>query len=162
MTAPGVGVGREGPRVADGLRDLLDYIVSHYVVPTEQRAIELDAAPTDDGAAIEDEKRELSRREADQADEYADAFADGLALAHHRASLGGTSLSLDDRLPDEDSMATALIRFLVSNDLATSRTEETDPQRYVYTLSVRWDRLEAIADRAGVDLGRALARHGGG
>jgi hypothetical protein len=143
--------------VADGVRTLLDYIVTHVVVPVEQRAIELDAPPTDD--AIEDSKREATRREVEQADEYADAFADGLALAHHRASLGGRSLALDDRKPDEDQMATALIRFLVSNDLASSRTEETDAQRYVYHLTIHWDRLEAIARRAGVDLGPALARH---
>jgi hypothetical protein len=148
--------------VADGLRELLDYIVSHYVVPTEHLALELDAAPADNGAALEDVKRDMSRRESEQAEEHADAFADGLALAHHRASLGGTSLSLDDRKPDEDAMATALIRFLVSNDLATSRTEETEPQRYIYTLSVRWDQLQAVAERAGIDLGRALSRHAPG
>ena len=145
--------------MADGLRDLLDYIVSHYVVPTEERALELDAAPADNGAALDDVKRDMSRRETEQAGEYADAFADGLALAHHRAALGGTSLSLDDRKPDEDAMASALIRFLVSNDLATSRTEETDPQRYVYTLSIRWEQLQTVAERAGIDFGQALARH---
>ena len=145
--------------MADDLRTLLNYIVSRYVVPDEQRAIELDAAAGEGGEVIEGDKREASRREAERADEYADAFADGLALAHQRASLGGKTLSLDDRKPREDAMATALIRFLVSNDLATSRTEETDAQHYVYLVSVRWDQLESVASAAGVNLARALARH---
>ncbi len=145
--------------MADDLRALLRYIVVHYVVPDEQRAIELDAAPSDGGASIEDDKREASRREEERADEFAAPFADGLAIAHHRATLGGKTLALDDRKPREDAMATALIRFLVSNDLATSRTEETDAQRYTYHVAVRWDRIEAVSSEAGIDLARALARH---
>ncbi len=144
--------------MADDLRTLLNYIVVHYVVPDEQRAIELDAAAGEGGEVIEGDKREASRRETERADEYAGAFADGLALAHYRASLGGKTLALDDRKPNEDAMATALIRFLVSNDLATSHTEETDAQHYQYLIAVRWDRLEAVSKSAGVDLGRALAR----
>lgn len=145
--------------MADDLRALLNYIVVHYVVPDEQRAIELDAAPSDGGAMIEDDKREASRREAERAGEFATPFADGLVIAHHRATMGGKTLPLDDRKPHEDAMATALIRFLVSNDLATSRTEETDAQRYTYHVAVRWDRLEAVSSEAGIDLARALARH---
>ena len=112
--------------MADDLRALLNYIVVHYVVPDEQRAIELDAAPSDGGAMIEDDKRGASRREAERADEFATPFADGLVIAHHRA---------------------------------TSRTEETDAQRYTYHVAVRWDRLEAVSTEAGIDLARALARH---
>ena len=145
--------------MADDLRALLNYIVTHYVVPDEQRAIELDAAPGDGGAMIEDDKRGASRREAERADEFATPFADGLVIAHHRATMGGKTLPLDDRKPHEDAMATALIRFLVSNDLATSRTEETDAQRYTYHVAVRWDRLEAVSGEAGIDLARALSRH---
>ena len=145
--------------MADDLRTLMNYIVTHYLVPDEQRAIELDAGPTEGGETIEGDKREASRRESERADEYADAFADGLAIAHQRASIGGKTLPLDDRKPNEDAMAAALIRFLVSNDLATSRTEETAPQHYIYHVAVRWDRLESVASAAGVDLARALARH---
>lgn len=145
--------------MADDLRALLNYIVSHYVVPDGQRAIELDAAPGDGGEMIEGDKREASRRETERAAEFAAAFADGLAIAHHRAAMGGRTLALDDRKPDEDAMATALIRFLVSTDLATSRTEETAPLRYTYHVAVRWDRLEQLSAEAGIDLARALARH---
>lgn len=144
--------------MADDLRTLLNYIVVHYVVPDEQRAIELDAAAGEGGEVIEGDKREASRRETERADEFARAFADGLALAHHRATLGGKTLTLDDRKPDEDAMATALIRFLVSNDLATSHTQETDAQHYIYHVAVRWDRLETVSSEAGIDLARALAR----
>ena len=144
--------------MADDLRSLLRYIVTNYVVRDEQRAIELDASPSDGGESIEQDKQDAARREVEWMDEYADAFAQGLARAHQRADLGGTTLTLDDRNPAEDSMADALIRVLVSNNMATSRTEETDANHYTYLLSVNWERLQTVAEQAGIDLAQALAR----
>lgn len=145
--------------MADDMRKLLNYIVTQFVVRDEQRAIELDAAPSENGLDLEDDKREAARREFERADELADAFSRGVALAYRRATLGGTYLALDDRKPDEDRMAEALIRFLVSYDLASSRTEETTEQHYIYQIGVYWDRLTEVAKNAGVDLARAIAKY---
>lgn len=144
--------------MADDLHSLLRYIVTNYLVRDEQRAIELDASASDGGQAIEQDKQDAARREAEWMDDYADAFAEGLVRAHQRADLGGMTLALDDRNPAEDSMADALIRVLVSNNLATSRTEETDANHYIYLLSVNWERLQAVAAQAGINLGQALTR----
>ena len=146
--------------MADEMRKLLDHIVAHYVLRDELKSVELDAPPREPAEVIESDKKEIARRETDRADTLADAFARGLALAHQRHQLGGQELALDDRHPDQDRMADALIRFLVSHDLASSRTEETDPLHYTYHVAVDWDRLAGVAQEAGVDLKRAMQRHG--
>jgi hypothetical protein len=92
-----------------------------------------------------------------RADELADAFNQGLLAAYRANQAGDNELVLDDRDPEENRMADALIGFLVSFELATSRSEETDPMHYQYTITVDWDRLRAVAHNAGVDLNRALA-----
>jgi hypothetical protein len=145
--------------VADEMRKLLDYIVRQYVLRDEVKSVELDATSREPGEVIESDKKEVVRRETDRADSLADAFARGVALAHHRRSLGGVELPLDDRHPEQDRMADALIRFLVSHDLASSRTEETAPLHYTYHVNVDWDRLGEVASAAGVDLGRAVQKY---
>ena len=140
----------------DRIRRLLDYIVAQYVVRDEQKDIDLNAPPTESGAEIESEKRDAAERGADRAGELADAFRQGLVLAYRARAAGQAEFALDDREPDEDRMADALIRFLVSFDLAASRTEETEPLHYVYHVAVDWQRLGAVAQEAGVDLETAL------
>ena len=142
----------------DRIRRLLDYIVTQYVVPDEQIDIDLNAPSSESGAEIESEKRDAAEREADRAGELADAFRQGLLLAYRARVAGQAEIALDDRKPDEDRMADALIRFLVSFDLAASRTEETEPLHYVYHVAVDWEGLATVARDADVDLDRALAQ----
>ncbi len=145
--------------MADEVRKLLDYIVNHYVVRDEVRTIDLDAPPREPADVIEADKRDVVRREQDRADALAGPFARGLARAHQRASIGGHEVALDDRKPEENRMADALIRFLVSHDLASSRTEETEPRQYTYYLQIDWERLAEVARAADVDLDRALSKY---
>ena len=144
--------------MADDVRKLLDHIVAQYVVRDELKSIDLDAPAQEPGAVIEADKKEAVRREEDRAASLADAFARALALAHGGRSLGQTEVVLDDRDPEQDRMADAMIRFLVSHDLAASRTEETEPLHYTYHVAVDWDRLADVAREADVDLDRALRR----
>ena len=144
--------------MADEVRRLLDYIVAQYVVRDEVKSIELDAPPREPGEVIEADKKEVVRREEGRADSLADAFARGLRLAHGGRALGQREVVLDDRDPEEDRMADALIRFLVSHELAGSRTEETEPMHYAYHVTVDWERLGKVAREAEVDLERALSR----
>jgi hypothetical protein len=44
-------------------------------------------------------------------------------------------------------------------DLATSRTEETDPLHYTYYITVNWDRLFELAASNDIDLRGALTKH---
>ena len=144
--------------MADDVRKLLDHIVAQYVVRDELKSIDLDAPAQEPGEVIEADKKEAVRREEDRADSLADAFARGLILAHGGRSLGEAEVVLDDRDPEQDRVADALIRFLVSHDLAASRTEETEPLHYRYHVAVDWDRLADVAREADVDLDRALRR----
>lgn len=155
-TAGGARQTGEGAAVADEVRKLLDYIVDHYVVHDELRNIDLDATSREPAETIEADKRQAVRRESDRAGDLARAFSRGLTLAYQRRRMGGNELALDDRQPDQDQMADALIRFLVSHDLAESRTEETAPLHYTYYVKVDWPRLSEVARAAGVDLDRAL------
>jgi hypothetical protein len=137
----------------------MDQIVARYVVQEELRSIDRDA-PTNstDGEAIETDKQEAARREADHAERLAPAFEDGLLQAWQRFTKGGHELVLDDRRTSENLVADALIQLLVRFDLATSRTEETDPMHYRYYISIDWPQLRGFAASAGFDLDGVLGR----
>lgn len=142
--------------MADEVRRVLDAIVRRWVVNTEQRAVELDASAADSGAEIESDKQEAVRREQARAQELAVAFEQGLVQAWQRSRMGGGEVALDDRDPDQNRIADALIRFLVSYDLATSHSTETDANHFIYAVVIDWDRLGEVARDAGVDLPEAL------
>ncbi|MGH2532948.1 MAG: hypothetical protein ACRDJW_11680 [Thermomicrobiales bacterium] len=143
--------------MADEARKLLDQIVQRFVVPDELVDVDLVASASELGDDIEADKRERVRRERERADQLADAFADGLARAHGLHRAGHAELALDDRAPEENRIADALIGFLVSYHLASSRSEETEPNHYRYHVAVDWDRLGAVAGEAGVDFERAVS-----
>ncbi len=143
--------------MAEPIRELLNYIVVQYAVKDEQIDIDINANAVEEGDEIAAEKQEAARREMARADDLEDAFTKGLLAAYRAKQAGQNELVLDDRDPDENRMADALIGFLVSFELAASRSEETEPMHYQYTITVDWDRLRAVAVNAGVDLNRALA-----
>jgi hypothetical protein len=138
--------------VADDLRKVLDHIVRTLVVRDEMVSIDQEATASDGGASIESDKRRAARREHGRADDLADAFCRGIAQS--RSGL----IVLDDRKPDENQMADALIHFLVRMDLATSRAVETEPNHYRYRIIINWSKLESVASDAGVDLNQAVKR----
>ena len=142
----------------DRIRGLLDYIVATYVVVDEQKDIDLNAPASESGGELATEKEEAVLRERERADVLAEPFRRGLTAAWQARGAGRGDLALDDRRPDENAMADALIRFLVSYDLAESRTEETEALHYTYHLRIDWDRLAGIARSAGVDLDAALGQ----
>jgi hypothetical protein len=148
---------REG-NVADEVRRLLDTIMKRWVLRTEMRAVELDASASESGREIVSDQMETMRREENRADELAPAFAQGLARAWRRAKLGEDELLLDDRDPEQNRIADALIGFLVSYDLAASRSIETDENHYIYAITIDWSHLGDIAQVAGIDLFPALDR----
>ena len=143
----------------DDVQRVLEFIVNHYVVRDEVLTIDRDASIVPDGRSIEVDKQHAVRREADHAHSLAEPFNTGLLLAWRRKSLGGTELLLDDRNDRENAVADALIQFLVRFDLATSRTEETDPLHYTYYLTVDWDKLFDLASSIDSDLKFSLTRH---
>lgn len=140
--------------MADDLRQVLDYIVRRYVVDDELRTIDRDAPAT--AADLEQDKHQAARREVERADNLSTAFENGVVRAWQRQAIGGTELALDDRKPDENRMADALIGFLVSYGLARSRSIETGTYTYTYFVTIDWPKLRDISLAAGVNLDRTL------
>jgi hypothetical protein len=143
--------------LADEPRKLLDYIVRHFVLHDELVAIDLDASASDHGAEIEMDKREAVQRELARANDLAASFAEGLARANQARSSGQEEITLDDRDPVQNQIADAMIQFLVSHQLAASRSEPTGDYHYVYYVAVDWDRLREVADEASIDLAQAVS-----
>ena len=145
-----------GEGVSDDLQRLLRYIVHHYTWREEVKDIELEASPLENGGDIAASRRRALRDVQQRADLLSDAFRDGLKRASDAQRAGGNAISLDDRVPEDNRIADAMIHFLVGTGLAHSTTRETDPLHYIYTVSVDWTRLNTVAREARVDLGAAI------
>lgn len=139
----------------DGLDQLLQWIVQHHVIDDSQKDVDLNAAASDDD--LMGEKSEIATRAWERAVVLRDPFRAGLAQADAARDSGITAIELDDRDPAQNAIADALIQLLVPYGLAESSSRETDPMHYVYSVSVDWPALEAVATEAGVDLDRAIA-----
>jgi len=146
--------------VADDVEKLLRFIAHRYVAREEVLEIERDASAADEAQDIVAGQRRAIQSEEQKATEMADAFRDGLRKAEAARRAGGNAISLDDRKPEDDRMADALIHFLVRSDIAGSTTRETDQHRYIYTITVDWDALERVSLDAKVNLGEVLGRGG--
>ena len=138
--------------MADDAERLLRHIVRRTLAPMGTVDIEIDASAVEGGTEIAAHQERLVRDEEQRATDLADAFRQGLQRAGAAQRAGGNAISLDDRRPEENRQADALIHFLVRSQLATSTTRETEPQRYIYTITVDWPALERIASEARVDL----------
>ena len=130
----------------DAARRLLEHLVRTRLQPLDRQQVEL-TATAENTADVPGDVQRLAERERGDAHDLADAFAAGLARA---AAQRDQALTLDDRDPDENRMADALIRFLVKPDLARVASEEVAPQHYRYHLTVDWLALATVADEAGV------------
>lgn len=150
---------KEEEPMADDAERLLRHIVRRTLLPISTVEVELDARAVEDASEIAADQERIVREEENRVADLADAFREGLrrAGAAHRA--GGNAISLDDRRPEDDRQADALIHFLVRSQLATSTTRETDPQQYIYTISIDWPALERMASEARVDLGTLATEH---
>ncbi|MBF6611747.1 MAG: hypothetical protein IVW55_01295 [Chloroflexi bacterium] len=132
----------------DELQTLLNYIVAHPLMERESTEAQLDAS------AVQDVNREISEIDADHradAERLAPYFARGLRMA------AGGSLVVDDTDPLGNSVADAFARFLVTTNLATSRSTPLANSHYRYTFDVDWRRLRSLAEQAGINLDAALA-----
>lgn len=146
--------------MADDVEKLLRFIVHRYVAREEILEIERDASAADEAHDIVAGQRRAIQSEEQKATDMADAFREGLLRAEAARRAGGNAISLDDRKPDDDRIADALIHFLVRSDIASSTTRETDQHRYIYTISVDWDALGRVSQDAKVNLGDVLGRGG--
>ncbi len=143
--------------MADELDKLYDHIVRAYALRDELVDVDLLAAASEKGEDIQAEKHSIVEREGDQARQMRESFRAGLATSYDLSHNGGQELRLSDQDPVENSIADALIRYLVSFGLANSRTEQAAPDHYIYYLSVDWNRIRSIAAGIGIDLESAIS-----
>lgn len=143
--------------MADSLGALLDAIVNSLVIVDAQKDVDLNADADVGAGAIETAKSDIVASARRQASQLAIPFRDGVVRAYQAKKKGQASIEFDDRDPAENAMADALIRYLVGFDLAESRSHETEPGHYVYSISVNWPALEAMAQGANIDLTGTLA-----
>jgi hypothetical protein len=139
------------------LDKLYDHIVRQFVMKDELIDVDLAASASEEGRAIESEKHQIVARETDHARQMRESFRAGLSTAWELQKNGPTELRLCDQDPVENSIADALIRYLVSYGLASSRTEQTGEASYRYYISVHWPKLAEIGAVIGVDLESTLA-----
>jgi hypothetical protein len=144
--------------VADPFAELLDTIVRDYVITDAQKDVDLNADADTSAENIEAQKKDIVADAHETARRLAPAFRTGLVLAFEAQGVGKPDIRLDDRDPQQNAIADALIMYLVRFDLADSRSEENEPGHYDYFVSVDWDPLYTLADAAGIDLPAALAR----
>lgn len=140
-----------------GLRQVLGIIVERLVLSDEIKDIDLNAPASETGNEISAARAQAQQRELAAADALAQPFVDGILAASAARAQGQDGVTFDDRVPAENTMADALIRYLVSFDLAESHTAETEPLHYTYRVVIDWDALGNVARDGGVDLDAAIA-----
>lgn len=143
--------------MADAFSALLDAIVRDLVIVDAQKDVDLNSGSEVDGSAIAAQKAAIVASSEARAAELGNAFRNGIVLAYEAQGTGHSEISLDDRQPEQNALADALITYLVRYDLGESRSEETDPGHFLYFISVTWGALYQFAEANGIDLPAALA-----
>ena len=138
--------------MADSLDQLYQHIVQAFALKDELIDIDLNANASESGGDLSAAKQEALNREQAIAGQLAPYFRSGIA----KANAAGGEIALSDQDPIENKEADALIRYLVSFGLASSRSEETPPG-YTYFVTVNWDKLRQVAAGANIDFDAALA-----
>lgn len=131
--------------MADPLDKLLMYIVEHPVMDAESRGAEITASATQD---VREEIISIGADQRQDAARLSPYFAEGI----RRAARNGGRVTVDDKDPMGNGIADAFARFLVTVNLATSSSRDLPDGHYGYDFELNWPQLQAIAQRAGVDL----------
>ena len=139
--------------MAGSLDQLYQHIVQAFALRDELIDIDLNANASESGGDLSGAKQEALNREQATASQLEPYFRSGLAKAQ---AAGTAEIALSDQDPIQNKEADALIRYLVSYGLASSRSEETPPG-YTYFVAVNWDKLRQVAAGANIDFDAALA-----
>lgn len=145
--------------MANGVDRLLEYLIRREIVQQQDKALQLTASPTEESAeALVSDQQMVRERERRRVSDLGPAFEEGLRRAYTAYRGGQDRIALDDRRMDENTIADALVQFLVRPHLATSHTEQTEANHYQYQIAIDWTQLAQLAAEAGVDLDTELTR----
>jgi hypothetical protein len=139
--------------MAGNLDQLYQHIVQAFALKDDLIDIDLNANASESGGDLSGAKQEALERETAVSSQLEPYFRSGIAKAQ---AAGNGEIALSDQDPIQNKEADALIRYLVSFGLASSRSEETPPG-YTYFISVNWDKLRQVAAGANIDFDAALA-----
>jgi len=142
--------------MASDVEKLMHHILKQYLALQDEIRVDLGAGASEGGEDLEEDKERAIRVEELRMARMADPFHAGLRRAYEAMRAGGDSISLDDRVEEDNRQADALVNFLVRTRLASSMTRETDNNHYIYTISVDWGALEEVAGQARVNLSNVL------
>lgn len=138
--------------MAEGMERLLNVLIEREILRLEEKNVELNAGPRVSAETVDTNQTIEADRERQRARDLGGAFAAGLRRAYAAQGHGEHEIALDDRRQDENAMADALVQFLVRPHFATSHTDRSEPNHYIYRITVDWDRLHRLADEAGIEL----------
>ncbi len=142
--------------MASDVEKLMHHILNKYLALQDEIRVDLAAGASERGDELEEGKERAVRVEELRMARMTGPFHNGLRRAYEATRAGGDSISLDDRIEEDNRQADALVNFLVRTRLASSITRETDNNHYIYTISVDWGALEEVADQARINLSNVL------
>lgn len=142
--------------MADSVDRLLKILIEREILRVEEKNVELTAGPRVSAETVDTNQTIEADREHQRVSDLGGAFASGLRRAYAAQQAGEHEIALDDRRQDENAMADALVQFLVRPHYATSQTDQSEPNHYIYRIAVDWEHLNRLADEAGIDLRAAL------
>jgi hypothetical protein len=97
-------------------------------------------------ADVQQEQQRIERDELAEARRELDHFRAAIADVRSRATPGSQAeVAYDSGNPTQNAAADVLIQYLVRPGYAQVRTEEPQPERYVYYIQVDWPRLQELA-----------------
>jgi hypothetical protein len=113
------------------------------------------AAPRQSLANVHQDQQRAERDELAEARHELTDFRAALTDARQRSSSSSSSsgeVPYDSRDDVQNHAADVLIQYLVRPGYAEVRTEESEPEHYVYYIGVDWPRLRALAQEQGHSL----------
>jgi hypothetical protein len=114
---------------------------------------EMQATARRSTADVQDDQQRAERNELAEARRELQDFRAAMTDVRERGNRDGQSeVSYDSRDPVQNAAADVLIQYLVRPGYADVRTEEPQPEHYVYYILVAWSRLRELAEAQGYPL----------
>ncbi|HET6319949.1 MAG TPA: hypothetical protein VFG86_26110 [Chloroflexota bacterium] len=110
------------------------------------------AAPRRSMADVHEDQQRAERDELNEARRELDDFRSALTDAYQRSVSGLAEVPYDSRDCAHNHAADVLIQYLVRPGYAEVRTDEPEPEHYVYYIKVDWPRLRGLAEERGHSL----------
>jgi hypothetical protein len=101
-------------------------------------------------AEVQEDQQRAERSELEEARQELDDFRAAMEDVRQRGGASGEAeVPYDSRDAAQNQQADLLIQYLVRPGYAEVRTEEPEPEQYVYYIRVDWPRLRELAEQQG-------------